>query len=247
MRRGVFGVLLVVCVLVVCGVSAGVASAAFSVSNFAATANNVDGSLDVQAGDHPFSATTSFDLSGADVRDTLVELPAGFVGNPQAAPQCPVGRLTDQDNRCPSDTQVGIVNVSLAGSAANYPVFNLVPEAGFPAEFGFAIYGDSTPVFLYASVRTGGDYGVTVSGRGIVQGGDITRVAFTFWGVPSDPAHDVQRGACSGNGTGSCSSGAPLTPFLSNPVDCSAGPLTTTLITDSWQQPGRVTRMALRI
>jgi hypothetical protein len=216
----------------------------FEIHNFAAEANNEDGSLYTQAGGRPYSATASFSISGGSLKDAITEIPPGFIGNPQAAPQCPVGRLTDETNQCPSDTQVGIAIVALNGSLAQYPVYNLAPEFGHPAELGFALFGDSTPAILYASLRSDGDYGVTISGRGLVQGGALSAVTFTLWGVPADPSHDALRwDGREDPGTGhaygfGARSGAPVLPLLSNPVDCQAGPLATTLRTDAWQVPG---------
>ncbi len=46
-------------------------------------------------------------------------------------------------------------------------LFDLVPSVGEPAKFGFSI--DREPVILDTSLRTGGDYGVTVSVNNITE------------------------------------------------------------------------------
>jgi hypothetical protein len=231
-------------------------AAGFEVSNFAATANNADGSLDTQAGDHPFSATTSFDLSGADVKDNFTELPPGFTGNPLATARCPLGQLRDFSNPCPSDTQIGIALVNTIFTVGEpVPVFNMVPEAGHPAEFGLLLGASlqQAPALLYPSLRAAGanghsgDYGVNVRATGIVQGSEVTHVTVTLWGVPADPRHDSDRGSCLAGGGlypngGPCSIGAQLKPFLSDPAQCvlSEGQPnrpTTSLVADSWQNP----------
>jgi hypothetical protein len=174
--------------------------------------------LDTQAGGHPSEASTFFDLAGGALKDVEVSVPPGFLGNPQATPQCPLSQLTDPADPCPAATRVGTVAV-----LGEEPLYNLVPEPGVAAEFGFDVFG-ARPVILYGSVRAGGDYGITVSTPGVPQlpGGQVEYVGLTFWGVPADH-----------NG-----SGEPRIPFLTNPVDCAAGPLTTTLSVEAWQYLG---------
>ena len=218
----------------------------FSVSNFTAEATNADGSLDTQAGSHPYKGNTSFEFSGADVKRIEVDLPPGFLGNPQSTPTCPLSQLTNPADICPPDTQVGTVFTNIESGDGIDKVYNLTPEPGEPAEFGFTLKGFAIPVILYGSVRTDGDYGLTVTTPGIAQGGGLQRVSFTFWGVPADPSHDAQRTTCVpvAGGFDTCTAGASggdrLVPFLTNPVDCLAPPLTVTLRAESWQYPGQV-------
>lgn len=199
----------------------------FSASGFTAEALSEEGGLDTQAGGHPYSATTEFGFSGGDVRDIDVDLPPGFLGNPQATPQCPVAQLTAlEDHPCAIDTIVGVVNLKTPdgrSAGQNIPVYNLVPEPGFPSEFGFVIQGVH-PVILYGTVRTGGDYGITVVTPGIVQAVELGHVAFTFFGVPAER------------------NGSKETPqaFLTSPVNCAGGSAVTRtqLRVDSWQYFG---------
>src|SRR6202020_3027449 len=72
------------------------------------------------------------------------------------------------------------------------PVFNLKPSVGEPARFGFRTLVAN--VILDTSVRTGGDYGVTVSVSNITQLSSFLANRVTFWGVPGDPIHDQSRG-----------------------------------------------------
>ena len=74
------------------------------------------------------------------------------------------------------------------------PIFNLEPRVGEPARFGFYVVLANSPVFLDTSVRTGSDYGVTVSVNNITQTAAFLSSEVTFWGVPGDPRHDSQRG-----------------------------------------------------
>ncbi|MGA2163073.1 MAG: hypothetical protein ABSH36_01235 [Solirubrobacteraceae bacterium] len=70
-----------------------------------------------------------------------------------------------------------------------------MPPTGVAAEFGFIVAG-STPVFLDASVRTGGDYGLTITASDIDQGVELYASKVTIWGVPADPVHNDVRGLC---------------------------------------------------
>ena len=218
--------------------------APFDVSTFAFTAFGVDGALDAQAGDHPNTLTTRFRFNTykfpegdttstsinyppvQDVKDIVVDLPLGFVGNPQATPQCPQDLL--QKNACPSKTRVGTIGIEGAsvGSAdvETQPVFNVAPEAGYPAEFGFEFL--SVKFLMFASVvRTAAGYTLRVTVPGLPRLYSILRITgatLTFFG---DPA--VSNG-----------SGSPPAAFFTNPMDCSAGPLNARITVDSWQNPG---------
>ena len=83
-----------------------------------------------------------------DVKDVAVELPLGFEGDPLAAPQCPEIDLTstegDHDTpgfrtACPTASEVGTISLVFGGGllynghTVPYPVYNVVPEHGYPA------------------------------------------------------------------------------------------------------------------
>jgi hypothetical protein len=134
--------------------------------------------------------------------------------------------------------------VDETGGVIREPVYNMVPPPGMPAQFGFRVL--TTAVFIDASVRTGGDYGLTANLQSLPQGYSILASSLTFWGVPADPSHNSQR--CHDSGlvySGTCTTGNPFPlppgvmpkPFLTLPTSC-AGPQTTTMTADSWQQPG---------
>jgi hypothetical protein len=236
----------------------------FGVENYESGVFGENGSVDTQAGSHPFEATTTLDLNRSALtpfqpempKDLHFDLPPGFVGNPVPFPQCTdaeFSRLGEFVNGCPEDTALGVatVNIEFLGTIlpATVPVFNLKPSPGEPARFGFtAIVANVT---LDTSVRTGGDYGVTVSVNNITQVASLLGSQVTFWGVPGDPAHDGSRGwQCLDGGiwgllashVGPCSaenqSNPP--PFLSLPTSCT-GELQTTMTADSWEHEGAFT------
>ena len=101
------------------------------------------------------------------------------------------------------------------------------------------------PVILDASLRSDGDYGVTVGSRNIPGALRMWGVKATFWGVPADPSHDAQR--CDVGGFGMpevCSSptpaGLPPTAFLRMPTRCTqpGEGLETSVSADTWENPG---------
>ncbi len=247
----------------------------FGVEAVELQAFNEDGSLDTQAGSHPFELTTMLGLNeeysvnressepiahvaGALAKDLHFLLPAGLVGNPQVVPQCSEEKFTTYVYQsyapdCPENTVIGVASVTFSGYANEpneitftVPVYNLVPSAGEPARFAFAPVG--VDVYLDTSVRTGRDYGVTVSVHNISQAFGFVASQVTFWGDPGDPLHNSSRGPnCLLDGVFGttafhpCESpaGAGLTPFLTLPTSCE-GPLSASVQADSWEEPSKI-------
>jgi hypothetical protein len=214
------------------------AMAGFSLvpGSFGVPITNEDGSVVTQAGLHPYELTTNFSLERGDLKNIEVALPPGFVGDPNAVPQCPV-RVLDEltaerlkgANNCPADTQVGrelIDNEFLGG------IYNLVPPPGVPAEFGFNIFG--LVVLLTPSLRPT-DYGLTIHIREVSQVITIDSTNTIFWGVPGDPSHNPKR-FCTGIGQLGCSVPPPYKALLRMPTSC-GGPLVSGIGVDSWQEP----------
>ncbi len=163
-------------------------------------------------------------------------LPPGVIGNPNATPRCPVTQL--DSNTCPVASQVGQLTVTLnvggGSSPISEPLYNVVPPAGMPAQFGANIL--LVNAYLDVSVRTGSDYGLTTTSNNISTLLPLAGIGVTLWGVPADPSHDAAR-SCPGF-VSPCPSGGALTPLLTLP-DRVHGKLTTTLSTDSWQGAGQ--------
>jgi hypothetical protein len=194
-------------------------------------------------------------------KDINVKLPPGLVGNPTPLAQCTTAQFfqtdfsedAEESNACPPDSAVGVATVTVhepatVGTAIlTEPIFNLEPRAGEPARFGFYVILANSPVFIDTSVRTGDDYGITVSSTNITQIQSFLSGEFTFWGVPGDPRHDNQRSwgclfeARDFNPHLPCapSEAQHPPPFLSMPTRCDA-PLQTSITFDSWQEPANV-------
>ncbi len=229
----------------------------FGMERYELRAENAGGSPDTQAGSHPFQLTTDIALNQtansavppAAVKDLRFNLPPGLIGNPTPFPQCPLvqfqANAQEGQDYCPNDTVVGVASITVnAGGAGLYtkvvPLFSLVPSVGEPARFGF--YDLNVAVFLNTSVRTGSDYGVTVTVPNITELANFVSSRVTFWGVPGDTRHDGSRGwSClePGFNGGQCIAAGQESPppLLTMPTSCT-GPVHTNVETDSWEQPG---------
>ena len=124
--------------------------------------------------------------AGGGAKEVQVELPPGFLGNPLYAPRCSLEGFGSHQP-CPENSAIGFVAISLGGGiekggrarAAPEPltfreinrqvsalVYNLEPTPGHVVALGFNILeaspGTGTPIVLEGSLRSDGDYGVTV-------------------------------------------------------------------------------------
>jgi hypothetical protein len=192
-----------------------------------------------QAGGHPFEAVNTFTLNqipaggpDGDLKDLTVELPAGFIGNPNAVPKCTIQDLNV--NNCAASSQLGTLALDTALGTLTVPLYNLVPPPGVPAQFGVNVLVANA--FIDSAVRTGGDYGLNSQLNNVSALLPLSGSQLTLWGVPAASSHDAVR-TCP-NFVTPCASGVAPAPFLSNPTSCTGGPLTAVASADSWQDPG---------
>ena len=98
-----------------------------------------------QAGGHPWALTTTLEFTTRElefenqgilvqptqqVKDIVVNLPPGLVGDPLAAPRCSLAVL-GSGGRCPADTQIGVWHVYKGADNEDIaPIVNVTPEAG---------------------------------------------------------------------------------------------------------------------
>ncbi|MGA9285292.1 MAG: hypothetical protein WBV85_07600 [Solirubrobacteraceae bacterium] len=227
--------------------------------------SNADGTLDTQAGSHPYEATFSFNLndvldknvgwsaaggvraegSPLEVRNVEVKLPPGLVGNPNAVPLCTRQQLDGE--KCPPASQVGILlTTDLGGNRERFRVYNIAPPPGVPNELAFT-FVNGVETRLDTGVRSGGDYGLTTRIDDIPQR-TITDSTLTLWGVPGDSSHQIWRNfpgisnlnACRAEeiGTEECPIvSGEAKPFLTLPTACGA-PLTFSISANTWEEPG---------
>ena len=211
-----------------------------------------------QAGGHPFAVSNEIVVNytadnenklvpaGDAVKELAVEVPRGFIGNPQITPaRC---RVVGQ---CAANTVVGYTSVILSGSGEGAKVeggksrvfeavnlvsssliWNMAPVAGSaavpgsPAEFGFLVDHD-VPFRLAARVRSNGDYGVTVGDSAV--GEKVLGVRATFCEYGATLKAGVPPSF-------SCNAAAATQPFLTNPTECSS-PLAWTVQANPWREP----------
>ncbi|HET9199003.1 MAG TPA: hypothetical protein VFN92_12215 [Solirubrobacterales bacterium] len=235
------------------------------------TFTHEDGSEDLQAGSHPFAVSNEFKFdSVTDPTEPPTQITAGasprrihaleypgLIGNPFGVPQCSQAEFFDPTRtvvHCTDEAQVGIATVTVKGAFGGNeditaPLYNLEPNTGVPAEFGF--WALIVPVKLVAELRSDGDYGITVKSDNIDETLNTIAVEVTFWGVPGAASHEGQRGGYFVGGSPAfCATdnGSLVFPpcpyhgtpkaFLTTPVDCAHGPMETTVVAESWLGEG---------
>ncbi len=207
----------------------------FSVENFTIAALDESGHDYTAAGGHPyedaasstfpteFNAGTGTPVPVENVKDAFTELPPGVIGNASSMPRCPLTLLqSGLVPLCPAASKIGELSLyTYGGLTAQQPIYNMVPEYGYAAEFAFKITNNSIALYAQLRPRTG-RYGVNV----VVPGASrlaITGTSLKFFGIPS-----LHNGI-----------GGPEVPFLSNPVDCQELHPAARIIADTWEHPAR--------
>ncbi len=238
-------------------------STPFGINLFTSPALGLDGSPDVQAGDHPNELETAIDLnttfragpeggvvatSVQDVKDIVVDLPLGFLGSALATPQCTFAQL-DSIQGCPLATQVGRIlsEPKTAVSLYNTPIYNMVPEHGYPAEFGFQDISGNVHALYASVVPTPEGYVLRTTSPEITQI-NLLDVVATFYGDPAERQAEIRqlkterelREAGVEHPHVEREHVNSPTAFFTNPSDCTGKPLVTTVHMDSWQEPGAV-------
>ncbi|HEY5194651.1 MAG TPA: hypothetical protein VIJ39_12365 [Solirubrobacteraceae bacterium] len=190
-----------------------------------------------QAGAHP-DITTSIGFNTVNVKgslagepnDLVTEEPPGFAGDLVDTPACPPVQFARSE--CPIGTQIGVTTLTLLQLGEKkpqmytLPVYNLTPNPGEVAKFGFSVLGNFD-IQGNVAVRPG-DYGLRVSFHNTNQTGIVLdAVSLTVWGVPADPAHNTWRMEPGSEGQvgvgigvfGGSSDSAPA-PYFTNPTSC---------------------------
>jgi hypothetical protein len=253
------------------------AQAEFGFSELDVTFLDANGSEAMQAGSHPFAVKTTINPNSEEIpgfgkapsgqpRDVVVELPEGFIGSPDATPQCPMSQFLTpvffaggaaRLPECPDISAIGVVTArgALDGPEIELatPVYNLEPPPGKAARFGFQVQTVGA-VTVDLSLRESPPYNVIATSRNITQMRDFYGADLEFWSDPGDSLHDDDRGICGGSlevsGEGlppdlgdflgiTCPVGdtPPPVPLLTLPRSCT-GPVSTFFHAASWQNPG---------
>jgi hypothetical protein len=175
-----------------------------------------------QAAGHPAVGYTDFRFNAVEVlgipveteghvRNVRVDLPQGLNVNPQAVPWCTKAQFEANPIVDCAAGQVGTskVTTALGVSIPPLPVYDIEPEPGHPALFGFNVPIINANVYLNADIAWAGDY----------------HEGFTISNVPNGLALVENRLVFNGQAGGT---------FLTLPSPCN-GPTTTTLSVESYE------------
>jgi hypothetical protein len=194
-----------------------------------------------QAAGHPPDGVTDFSVNVENedqVGRVKVELPEGLNVNPQAVPKCEVGTFTTNDAECGAlGSQVGVSEVTskvlgLPIGPLSFPVYNLKPNGGEPALFGFHVKLEvlglgliSEFVYLETAIEWAGDYHESFFIKNIAAFPPLERNRLVFNG---------QAGGFNGGGgsfltlPSSCNGNSTSILELESQAGATAGPQTTT-------------------
>jgi hypothetical protein len=234
-----------------------------------------------QASDRPFDLRVNFDItartgindgpgedgtryitSNGQLRTFEATLPKGMIGNPEATPKCDPALFAEagamaNSTACPSDTQVGYLNIAVNDGNSNYghsqlvgewgalsrvPIYNLKPPKGVPADLAFNA-GGVTQAHIYTIPDPAQDYALKSVAPNVSSIIQVRGSEAVIWGVPGDPAHDRFRWypekQNNGDVMGAPWGSAPIRPLLTNPMDCGVNNGGARVRVDSYNNPGQ--------
>ncbi|MGA7705685.1 MAG: hypothetical protein WB998_12405 [Solirubrobacteraceae bacterium] len=231
--------------------------------------SNADGSVDRQAGSHPYTATFIYTMATAlksnkrgylpsEMRNLETRVPPGLVGDLHSITQCTRQQLFT--TTCPPASMIGRLSVNALSVSVVEQVFNMVPPPGIPAELGFN-YGN-VPVYIKFEVKTGGDYAIVAHVDNVPKK-EIYQSILTLWGVPEESSHNIWRYGTGGCGPGAgegemegptyigadinycrVQSGQVVTPFLRLPTLCGEPQPYAFRELNGWQDPNHKSEVA---
>jgi hypothetical protein len=220
-----------------------------------------------QAGEHPELATFAFDVNSVaspdpsipdapylkmpqgNLRHVSIELPPGFVGNPNAVSECKPEQL--YSGACPRGSQVGRMDLHTIPpaifSGATYQawsvgVFNMEHPRGAITDLAFSVAGQ--PIHIMATLDPANHYSVKTVVSDINEVTPVFNQKLTLWGVPADQTHNYDRCMYSGTSIinpapeGPCTSSDQRKAFLTVPSNCEESHQMRLFGADSWQHTG---------
>jgi hypothetical protein len=279
-RRGMTRILFLVGVMSIFLMvpAADATEACAEVFSFESLSNTLDDQSEApvtQAGAHPYALTTTFVFNHKVLKEEVIEageepipsevkvastpekaevdLPRGMVVNPTAPPtRCTEAQL--ESSLCPLSSAVGVLRAAVAGFPwrAAGAIYDMVAPTGTPGQFASNLAGLGFVVHINGRVRSAGDYSLSAEVTGILKTFPLYAITTTFWGNPSDPSHDPERGECASayrvakvRENASCPVEATETALLTMPSSCSSEPLVMGAEVQSWpngDEPERTVR-----
>jgi len=250
-----------------------IATVPFGLDTFTTSVTSAGFAPFTQAGGHPVAANSTFLLNyipsalgtklmtaggtaadGVTLKEAEAELPPGFVGGPQNAAKCTTPEILVA---CPVESIVGYTIPALGGgeiiagraqpfyraTEETSPIWNLAPQPGHTAEFGFIVAG-GVPLVLQGTLRSNGDYGITIGDEYAARNGpNPLGLSLTLCsnGVTGTFANNtLVNPACA------ATLQAGITgPFLTAPTQCSGRAPVTTMRVDSWEDPAEHVSMTV--
>jgi DNA-binding beta-propeller fold protein YncE len=243
----------------------------FGIKNYEISFLNEDGTPDTQAGSHPFQFVDLFTLnshfkrqeSNADspyirlpdgvLRNVKIDLPPGFVGNPNAPSQHCTGQQLQAIfgiGECPPESKVGNLHLSWSENQPRQPhvedaLLAMAPVRGVALQLGTNFF--IPLLYINNGVLAGGNYPVQVTVTEAPTSAPVISSKAVLSGVLA-PCVKVPLGTGKYSYTG-CTEPAPLgqgeyersplgnKAFLTMPTGCH-GPLGSTMEAESWEEPG---------
>ncbi len=215
----------------------------YGMYRFEPAVDAADGTTEAIAGGHPYEYRTRLDFNSKDrispagnftattvedPRNILIDLPPGFIGSGTASPYCKLIDLASEAG-CPTNTKVGqILTEPLNNASVNSGLYNIQPEAGVAAEFGFIDQLNNVHVIYASVVPTAAGY-TTRATTPEAPAIPLNNAVATFFGNPAEKSAKTKEEKIEAE---------TAVPFFTNPAECSGQPLDTHLITDAWQEPG---------
>ncbi len=211
----------------------------FGIKSFEVSFLNENGTPDTQAGSHPYQFVNTFELnshfkrveSNADspyirlpdgvLRDLKVDLPAGFVGDPNAtSKKCTDAELRELGDTCQPEARVGELHLSWSENQVRQPflsgnIYVMPPPHGVALQLGTDFF--LPLLFINNGVLAGGNYPVQATVTEAPTTAPVLKSRLVVSGVVGE--------------------GVNRKPFLTLPTGCH-GPLRSTMTADSWEEPG---------
>ncbi len=244
----------------------------FGIKSYEISFRNENGTPDTQAGSHPYKFEDLFTLnshfkreeSNADspyirlpdgvLRNVKIDLPPGFVGDPNAPFQkCSGQELRGEQNAefCSPSMDVGELNLKWSENATRQPslkspLFAMAPVRGVALQLGTNFF--LPLLYINSGVLAGGNYPVQVTVTEAPTTAPVISSKAVLSGV-LEPCVKVREGSSGKYNDYGCteeiSSGGlyergsgPGKAFLTMPTGCH-GPLGSTMEAESWEEPGK--------
>jgi hypothetical protein len=189
---------------------------------------SANGAAATLAGSHPHALSYRLVFDEGDLRDLTLNAPPGLIENQTAVEDCDSAEFnihrsspyeaSQSGESCLDESQVGVVRLSKeSGAQRTFGLFELEPEAGIPAQLGFAPYGQHV-VFDSHVGASEGEYSLSLNATDIPQSLEASGIEVTIWGVPWAAVNDSRRGDCLNEqdpalGWAKCSVGEPSNVF----------------------------------